>query len=228
MSYIEVKGICKSYGKTKVLNGVDFEADPGECIAIVGANGCGKSTLLGILSGSHKPDAGEVYINGENAIKNKKLFSDFIGYIPQDNPLMEELTVYDNLRFWYCDTKRDLKQDLINGVPAIFGVDKFLDKRVDKLSGGMKKRLSITCALAKNPPVLILDEPGASLDIVCKQDIMNYLDNYMKSGGTVIITSHEEGELKLATRMYLLKNGVLSQLNGHPVGNELIAVISRM
>ena len=63
---------------------------------------------------------------------------------------------------------------------------------------------------------------------MCKQDIMNYLDNYMKSGGTVIITSHEEGELKLATRMYLLKNGVLSQLNGHPVGNELMAVISRM
>ena len=117
--------------------------------------------------------------------------------------------------------------DLQGGVPAVLGVSEYLDKRVDKLSGGMKKRLSICCALAKNPPVLILDEPGASLDIVCKQDIMNYLSAYTKSGGTGIITSHEEGELKLADRMYLLKNGKLNELD-HPVtGNELLEIIHR-
>lgn len=225
MAYIEVNGIVKNYGKTGVLKGASFYVNPGECVAIVGVNGCGKSTLLGVLSGSHKADGGSMSINGQSPFKNKKIFSSYIGFIPQENPLMENLTVLDNLKFWYSGTGRDLKQDLINGVPAVFGVNQYLNKNVNALSGGMKKRLSITCALAKNPPVLILDEPGASLDVVCKQDILNYLEAYKKSGGTIILTSHEEGELKLADRMYLLKNGVLVELNGHPVGNELMSII---
>jgi ABC-type multidrug transport system ATPase subunit len=93
---------------------------------------------------------------------------------------------------------------------------------VEKLSGGMKKRLSIACALAKDPPILILDEPGASLDIVCKEDIKNYLKSYLKNGGTVIITSHEEAELDLCNRMYLLQNGVLTELPNKPVGHALM------
>lgn len=183
--------------------------------------------MLGILSGSLRADGGTFQIDGQNPFKNSKVFSRYIGFVPQENPLMENLSVYDNLRFWYCDTGRDIKQDLANGVPAILGVTGYLHKTVDKLSGGMKKRLSICCALAKNPPVLILDEPGASLDIVCKQDILNYLKAYTKSGGTVIITSHEEGELKLADRMYLLKDGLLSQLARPVVGNELLDIIHR-
>lgn len=226
--FIEAEGINKSYGrKSQVLKGASFHASAGEYIAIVGANGCGKSTLLGILSGSLRADGGTFQIDGQNPFKNSKVFSRYIGFVPQENPLMENLSVYDNLRFWYCDTGRDIKQDLANGVPAILGVTGYLHKTVDKLSGGMKKRLSICCALAKNPPVLILDEPGASLDIVCKQDILNYLKAYTKSGGTVIITSHEEGELKLADRMYLLKDGLLSQLARPVVGNELLDIIHR-
>lgn len=226
--FIEAEGITKSYGrKSHVLKGASFHASAGEYIAIVGANGCGKSTLLGILSGSLRADGGTFQIDGQNPFKNSKVFSRYIGFVPQENPLMENLSVYDNLRFWYCDTGRDIKQDLANGVPAILGVTGYLHKTVDKLSGGMKKRLSICCALAKNPPVLILDEPGASLDIVCKQDILNYLKAYTKSGGTVIITSHEEGELKLADRMYLLKDGLLSQLARPVVGNELLDIIHR-
>lgn len=226
--FIEAEGIIKSYGrKSQVLKGASFHASAGEYIAIVGANGCGKSTLLGILSGSLRADGGTFQIDGQNPFKNSKVFSRYIGFVPQENPLMENLSVYDNLRFWYCDTGRDIKQDLANGVPAILGVTGYLHKTVDKLSGGMKKRLSICCALAKNPPVLILDEPGASLDIVCKQDILNYLKAYTKSGGTVIITSHEEGELKLADRMYLLKDGLLSQLARPVVGNELLDIIHR-
>ena len=226
--FIEVENIRKSYGrKATVLNGTSFHAASGEYIAIVGANGCGKSTLLEILAGSLKADGGSLKIDGNDAFKDRKMFQKYIGFVPQDNPLMEKLSVRDNLKFWYCDTGRDMETDLQSGVPAVLGVSGYLDKRVDKLSGGMKKRLSICCALAKNPPVLILDEPGASLDIVCKQDIMNYLSAYTKSGGIVLITSHEEGELKLADRMYLLKDGMLNELE-HPVtGNELSGLIRR-
>ena len=223
--FIEAENIRKSYGrKTAVLNSTSFHAASGEYIAIVGANGCGKSTLLEILAGSLKADGGSLKIDGIDAFADAKVFQK---YVPQENPLMEKLSARDNLKFWYCDTGRNMEADLLNGVPAVLGVSEYLDKRVDKLSGGMKKRLSICCALAKNPPVLILDEPGASLDIVCKQDIMNYLSAYTKSGGTVIITSHEEGELKLADRMYLLKNGGLNELDHPVIGNELLELIHR-
>ena len=102
------------------------------------------------------------------------------------------------------------------------------DKRIVKhFSLGMKQKLGLGVSLLKDSDVLILDEPGASLDIVCKQDIMNYLSAYTGSGGTVIITSHEEGELKMADRMYLLKDGVLTQMPKPVIGNELLEVINR-
>ncbi|MDD3241113.1 MAG: ATP-binding cassette domain-containing protein [Lachnospira sp.] len=227
MAFIEVSGISKKYGKNQILQNAGFYAEQGECIGIVGANGCGKSTLLGIISGSHKADSGMIQYAGQDPLKKRSVFSQMIGYVPQENPLMDNLSVYDNLRFWYCDSARNLKDDLTNGVPAILGVSQYLDKNVAKLSGGMKKRLSIACALAKNPPILIMDEPGASLDIVCKQDIKNYLRWYNQNGGTVIITSHEETELELCNRMYLLSKGGLQELQGKPLGDELMQVIQR-
>lgn len=224
---IEVSNVCKNYGRKNVLNNVTFHVGQGECVGIVGANGCGKSTLLSILSGINKPNKGELSYGGQNPYKNKRLFSQMIGYVPQENPLMEQLTVYDNLKFWYCDSKRDLKQDLVTGTPAALGLGEYLYTRVDKLSGGMKKRVSIACALANNPPVIIMDEPGASLDIVCKEDIKSYLKNYLGIGGTVIITSHEECELSLCNRMYLLNNGVMQELEGCPIGEKLMEYIKR-
>lgn len=228
MSLIEVKSVAKKYGRHEVLKDVSFYANTGECVGIVGANGCGKSTLLKILSGSIKPDSGRLVYDGADPLKNVKIFERLIGYVPQENPLMTQLSVMDNLKFWYCDSSRSLKNDLINGAPAMLGISAYADKRVDRLSGGQKKRLSIACALAKQPAVLIMDEPGASLDIVCKEDIKNYLKRYMQSGGTVILTSHEQTELELCSRMYLLKNGTMHELDGHPGAAELKSVIMEL
>lgn len=228
MSLIEVKSAAKKYGRHEVLKDVSFHVNAGECVGIVGANGCGKSTLLKILSGSLKPDCGSIVYDGADPLKNAKLFEKLIGYVPQENPLMPQLSVMDNLKFWYCGSKRSLKNDLINGAPAMLGISEYADKRVDRLSGGQKKRLSIACALAKQPPVLIMDEPGASLDIVCKEDIKNYLRQYMQGGGTVILTSHEQTELELCSRMYLLKNGTLHELDGPLQAAQLKSLIMGM
>ena len=92
----------------------------------------------------------------------------------------------------------------------MLGIGEFIGKRVSKLSGGMKKRLSIGCAMAKRPPVLLLDEPTAALDLQCKQDIAAYLRAYRQSGGIVLLTTHEESELKLCDSWYILKNGRLT------------------
>lgn len=212
MNIIEVSNIQKRYRRKSVLNGVSFYAKPGECIGIAGANGCGKSTLLNILAGTLKADSGFISYSGQNPLKSRRLFSDYIGFVPQENPLMSHLSVYDNLRFWYCDSRKNPDDDLNSGIAARFGLNPYRYYDVANLSGGMKKRLSIACALAKEPPVLILDEPGASLDIVCKEDIKNYLISYLAQGNTTIITSHETGELSLCDRIYLLQNGVLTEL----------------
>lgn len=219
---IRVIDIHKKYKKRKVLDGASFQADRGECIGIVGPNGCGKSTLLGILSGSLKADSGSIYFDESEISLNKGISGSFAGYVPQDNPLMERLSVLDNLRLWYCESHRDLKEDLKNGVPAMFGLADYASYPVEKLSAGMKKRLSIACALAKDPKILILDEPGASLDLICKEDIKKHLRRFIQNGGTVILTSHEESELDLCDRMYLLENGCLNELPERLNGRELM------
>ena len=89
-------------------------------------------------------------------------------------------------------------------------INDFLSVPVRKMSGGMKKRLSIGCSMAKNPKILLLDEPCAALDLVCKQSIYNYLDKFKAAGGTIIITTHDESDLALCDAVYILKDGILS------------------
>ena len=194
MKMIEIENLTSAYGRKNVLQGVSFEAERGDCIGIVGPNGCGKSTLLSILAGVLKPSSGTIRYYGKNALENQVVFRKMTGYVPQENPLMPELSVYDNLRLWYPD-KKELAKELEEGFLRILGISEFLKMPVSKLSGGMKKRVSIGIALAGMPPVLILDEPSAALDLVCKEEIRHYLQIYLERKGTVVITTHEESEL---------------------------------
>lgn len=208
---IEVSNVSKSYGRKQILTSISFQAAQGECIGILGVNGCGKSTLLAILAGCLRADGGTICFRGNQAIK-KQDFLSMAGYVPQENPLFSSLTVLDNLRYFYASSPISLKHDLADGIPYLFGLDSCLRAKVKHLSGGMKRRLVLACALACHPPVLILDEPGASLDFVCKEDIRQYLSLYRKQGGTIVITSHEQSEISLCSRLFLLEHGSLSSL----------------
>ena len=92
---------------------------------------------------------------------------------------------------------------------GVLGINEFINVPVKKMSGGMKKRLSIGCSVANNPKILLLDEPSAALDIVCKQSIVDYLTKFKHSGGTVVITTHDESEIALCDKIYILKDSVL-------------------
>lgn len=227
---ITVTGVASSYGRKQILKGVSFTAQQGECVGIVGANGCGKSTLLSVLAGVLKPKAGAVVYGGRTAWSvagtgrmrgDREVIREMTGYVPQENPLIPELTVYDNLRLWYPD-KHILKQELAHGFLSLLGIGEFGAKQVSKLSGGMKKRVSIGIAMAGMPPVLLLDEPSAALDLICKEDIRKYLQAYLERKGTVVITTHEESELALCNKIYAMKNGVLSQVDNHLRGEALV------
>lgn len=122
---------------------------------------------------------------------------------------MEELSALDNLKLWYCESPLDLNQELEQGTLHMLGIHEFLHRRVKHMSGGMKKRLNIGCAIAKNPHILLLDEPGAALDLPCKEQIIDYLENYKAQGNLVLIATHEEPEIALCDRLFLLQEGVL-------------------
>lgn len=215
---LEASGICKAYKKHSILNGIALQAKAGECVGIAGANGCGKTTLLSILAGVLRADAGSIRLGGREAVGHPAVFASCAAYVPQENPLMEDLSVSDNLLLWYRGSRAAMKADLESGPAAMLGIPEMLKLRAGKLSGGMKKRLSIACALSNHAPLLILDEPGAALDLECKEWIRAYLKDYQKRGGTVILTSHELEELAICTRLCMLKDGVLV-----PVGTKLTA-----
>ncbi len=216
---LEVRNISKKYRNTKVLKDISFLAEKGECIGIAGANGVGKSTLLKILAGGMKPDSGEIFLEGVSVSMEQLAKS--IGYIPQENPLFEDLTVKDNLELWYGGDKKRIQEEMSNGVLRILGIHEFYKKKVSKLSGGMKKRLSIACAIVKEPEILILDEPGVALDLLAKSAIIDYMSEYAESGHCVIITSHELPELQICHRVYGMKEGVLEELKEEITGETL-------
>ena len=223
---IKVNNVCKKY-KKNILNGISFEAEKGDCVIIVGENGCGKSTLLSIMAGALRADKGEIFYSGENVFKKRKLFSKYIGYVPQDNPLIDELSVYDNLRLWYGKDGKAFKKAINGGFADMLGLSEVLKMPVGKLSGGMKKRVSIASSMANEPPIMILDEPSTALDIVCKEDIRNYLNIYLKNGGTIVMTTHETDEMALCTKLFVMKNGILSQAPKETRGKELFELIKR-
>lgn len=226
---ITVTDVTSAYGRRKILRGVSFTASRGECIGIVGANGCGKSTLLSILAGTLRPASGQVLYYGRPAWSDavsgrmrgdQEVIRKMTGYVPQENPLIPELTVYDNLRLWYPD-KKILQQELTQGFLNLLGIGDFSRKQVSKLSGGMKKRVSIGIAMAGMPPVLLMDEPSAALDLLCKEDIQRYLQIYLERKGTVVITTHEESELALCDKLYIMKDGQLTQVDRSLRGEAL-------
>ena len=199
---LEINDIRKKYGKKTVLDGISLSAEAGSCVGILGGNGCGKSTLLSIIAGLSRADSGSV-----TAVKDNS--KAVIGYVPQGTPLMEELSAWDNLRLWY--SRDALKRELESGVLKMLGIDTFLKVPVRKMSMGMKKRLSIGCAVYGNPDILLLDEPTAALDIVCKESIYAYIDDFRKKGGIVLFVTHDVHEFELCDRCYVMKDGRLSE-----------------
>lgn len=208
MVIMNIVNIKKSYKKKNVLNNITLSVEEGSCVGILGGNGSGKSTLLSVLAGVLKPDGGSVDWMGQDLLHNKELRTQILGYVPQGNPLLEELTAWDNLLLWY--DKNTLKQELESGVLAMLGIPEFIKVPVNKMSGGMKKRLSIGCVVAANPKVLLLDEPSAALDLVCKERIYNYLKDYKQQGGRILLATHNVQELDLCDKWYILKNGFLT------------------
>ena len=196
---LSARGVSKSYKKRLVLSNIDFAIEAGESAVIVGRNGAGKSTMLSIFAGFLRPDAGVVTLNGAYA-----------AFCPQDDRLFEELTVADNLKFWASMTGGS--NAWMHKLSGILGVDTFTKKRINQLSGGMKKSVAICCALSGDPSILILDEPFSGLDIFHKNALMQAFGKLRTAGKSIIFSSHSLDEIvALDSKIHTLANGQLSE-----------------
>lgn len=210
----KAESISKSYGKNQVLREVSLSVDKGQCAGLLGINGSGKSTLLGILAGNLKADSGIYgFDNGKAAHR--------VSLLPQENPLLPELSALDNIRLWHSGNRKSITEKH-SAIICSLGVDAFLDKRVSKLSGGMKKRLSLAITLMSEPDLLLLDEPLAALDLLCKRGILGCLQNYKAGGGSIIVATHETSVLGICDCIYTLKNGKLSAAEALPESSDVI------
>ena len=198
-SIVTVEKVSLKYKKA-VLTDVSINAEKGEVIGLLGLNGSGKSTLLSAIAGLRKPSSGSIKVNGK------------AGFVTQENALIDELTAMDNLKMWTPLSKQDILKELTETELSILKVNEFIDIKVKRMSGGMKKRLAIASVLLAKPDILLMDEPLAALDIPAKNDIINFIDSFRSKGGTVFIASHSEELFKHCSKIYLLKNGVSSLL----------------
>ena len=219
---LKLDKIYKSYGRAHILNGASLEINKGDCIAIIGGNGCGKTTLVQIMCGIIRADKGRV-INGSRSVE-KGEFKHLFGYLPQNDPLIDELSVKDNLKLWFSSMGVPFKN---HPLLKKLKIDTYLNKPVNKLSGGMKRRVSLCIAMANEAPILVMDEPTTALDIVAKDEMWAMLSEYMSDGGTVVLTTHNYDEIKNCTRLILMKNGVLKEINKDATYNEIVEYLNQ-
>lgn len=200
-----VQEIKKRFRRKEVLRDVSFTAESGRAVALLGSNGSGKSTLLRILAGVLRPDGGTCLWEGRDLLRDDRRRAGTVAYVPQGTPLLEELSARDNLRLWY--EPEALERSLEEGILNRLGVKDFLKTPAGKLSGGMKKRLSIGCAMAHDPRVLLLDEPTAALDLRGKEEILSCFDGFCRAGGLLLMATHDPMELELCDSWLLLEDG---------------------
>ncbi|MCL2857137.1 MAG: ABC transporter ATP-binding protein [Oscillospiraceae bacterium] len=197
----------KTYGARQILDGVSFAVEPGTACAIIGKNGCGKSTLLAVAASVLRPDSGRVLLGGKDPADQPELRK-FLGYLAQGDSLFEELTVGENLRFWGSAAGLHGSGVTDNPFVELLGLNDFWQKRVSRLSGGMRRRTAICAALLGDPEYILLDEPFSGLDMLYRQELSAFLRKMCEMGKTIIYTTHSPEELAdLGDTALLLQSG---------------------
>lgn len=190
---LEIRQLCKSYGGRQVLSPVSFVLPPGQCLGLAGRNGSGKSTLLRLIAQIEPPDSGDILVQGKSVLGNRLFLRRQLSYVPQAAELVRELTVKQQLALWQsaCGLSGPLPGDILE----LLGLEPLLKKSIHALSGGMAQRVNIAMALLSRPNFLLMDEASVSLDQGYVPQLLDWLDQYVSKGGSLIWCSHRPEEL---------------------------------
>ena len=206
---ISISGLFKNYGPVKALQGIDLTVDPGQIYGLLGPNGSGKSTLIKALVGAVKPTAGKVIVLGQAMPQEARAVRTGLGYMPQVPALYGDLSVRANVKFFARAHKLDRLERRIGEVLEFVGLADLAGRKTATLSGGLKQRCSLACALVHEPKLLLLDEPTAGVDPVLKESFWRHFRSLASKGTTLVITTHLMDEPLFCDRLGILREGRL-------------------
>jgi len=210
---IKVNNISKSYGDLKAVDAVSFEVKTGELFGLIGPDGAGKTTIFRILNTLLIADEGKATVAGYDIAKDYIDIRNHIGYMPGRFSLYQDLTVEENLKFFATifNTTIEENYDLIKDIYA--QIEPFKDRRAGKLSGGMKQKLALCCALIHKPKVLFLDEPTTGVDPVSRKEFWEMLKRLQQKGITILVSTPYMDEAALCDRIALIQGGKILKVN---------------
>ena len=217
MKSIIVQNLTKTYGKKteKVLavDDVSFDVNPGEIFGLIGPDGAGKTSIFRMLTTVLLPDSGSASIEGFNMVKDYKEIRKILGYMPGRFSLYQDLTIEENLEFFASVFNTTIAEnyDLIKDI--YIQIEPFKDRRAGKLSGGMKQKLALCCALIHKPKVLFLDEPTTGVDPVSRKDFWEMLQRLKLQGITMVVATPYMDEAALCDRIALMQHGKILSIN---------------
>ncbi|HLO92143.1 MAG TPA: ABC transporter ATP-binding protein [Lentimicrobium sp.] len=207
MDTLVVDSVSKWYGKEKLiaLNKVSFNINKGEIFGLIGPDGAGKTSLFRVLTTLLLPDEGNAYVAGYDVVKEYKKIRNSIGYMPGKFSLYQDLTVEENLNFFATIFKTTVKENYHLIKDIYIQLEPFKNRRAGKLSGGMKQKLALCCALIHKPTVLFLDEPTTGVDPVSRKEFWQMLKNLKKEGITILVSTPYMDEASMCDRIALMQ-----------------------
>jgi ABC-2 type transport system ATP-binding protein len=206
---ITVKNLAFDYGKLRVIDDMSLDIPAGVSFGLLGPNGAGKTTLIRLLVGLLKPKSGSIRILGEDFTRRT---ASLIGYMPQLPSLYSELSIIQNVNFFARVYRMKDKSQRDQRVEEVIKLVDLWERRRDsvmRLSGGMKQRVSLACAIVHNPPLLFLDEPTVGLDPELRYTFWEHFANLTKQGTTLIVSSHTMDDANHCDRLALMRNGAV-------------------
>ena len=214
---VDVRGVTKNYGTLRALDGVSFSVAPGEMFGLIGPDGAGKSTLYRLLATLLVPDTGSLTVLGLDTVKDYRALRSRIGYMPERFSLYPDLTIAENLNFFASIFGVDVKQNYDLIAPIFSQLAKFPDRPAGKLSGGMKQKLALSCALIHRPPLLLLDEPTTGVDAVSRNEFWDMLASLRDYGITIMVSTSYMDEATRCDRIAMIDHGRILR-NDTPAG----------
>ncbi len=216
MSAVVVENIIKTYGKKKevtALNDISFDTEKGELFGIIGPDGAGKTSLFRILTTLLLADSGKATVDGFDVVKDYKEIRKRVGYMPGKFSLYQDLSVEENLNFFATifNTSIEENYDLIKDIYV--QIEPFKNRKAGKLSGGMKQKLALSCALIHRPSVLFLDEPTTGVDAVSRKEFWEMLKGLKQQGISILVSTPYMDEASLCDRVALVQNGKILSIN---------------
>lgn len=204
---IAITDICKSFGKIKALDNVSLSIPKGELFGLIGPDGAGKSTLYRILTTLDRPNSGQATVGGFDTIADYRAIRRSIGYMPEKFSLYGHLTVKENLEFFASIFGVKVRDSYQLIAPIFSQLEKFPNRKASALSGGMKQKLALSCALIHRPEILLLDEPTTGVDAVSRSEFWDMLATLRQRGMTIMVSTSYMDEAERCDRLALINNG---------------------